>query len=145
MQQNVDGQHKYLYASAGGLYPVQTYVYVKAGRVVNLAEGLYYHDPVQHRLVLTTTSAVIHRDDFDPFVNRTTFDESAFCLFFVSAMAQIEPLYGEHSEKFASIETGLMLQTLDLQALDLGIGLCHIGDLRTVSSWLNYQRMIDRD
>jgi SagB-type dehydrogenase family enzyme len=126
---DVGGQQKYLYASAGGLYPVQTYVYVKAGRIANLVEGLYYHDPVQHKLVLQTTDAVIHRDDFDPFVNRTTFDESAFCMFFVSAMAQIEPLYGEHSERFASIETGFMLQILDLQALDAEIGLCHIGDL----------------
>lgn len=130
-RKSVGGQHKYLYASAGGLYPVQTYIYVKAGRVVNLDEGLYYHDPVRNRLVLQTTDAVIRRDDFDPFVNRTTFDESAFCLFFVSAMVQIEPLYGEHSEKFSSIETGLMLQTLDLQALDLGIGLCHIGDFES--------------
>jgi nitroreductase len=72
---------------------------------------------------------VINRDDFDPFVNRTTFDEAAFCVFFVSAMSQIEPIYGEHSERFASIETGLMLQTLDLQAIEVGIGLCHIGDL----------------
>ena len=125
---NIDGQNKYLYASAGGLYPVQTYIFVKAGRISGLSEGLYYHDPAQHQLVLVTTRAVIHRDDFDPFLNRTTFDESAFCLFFVSAMTQIEPLYGEHSEKFASIETGLMLQTLDLHAIDLGIGLCHIGD-----------------
>ena len=128
-RKELEGKPKYLYASAGGLYPVQTYVFVKAGRVANLAEGLYYHDPVQHKLVLQTTRAVINRDDFDPFVNRTTFDEAAFCVFFVSAMAQIEPIYGEHSERFASIETGLMLQTLDLQAIDVGIGLCHIGDL----------------
>jgi amino acid adenylation domain-containing protein len=121
------GQPKYLYSSAGGLYPVQTYVFVKAGRVSDLVEGLYYHNPMQHTLVRLTTQAVINRDCFDPLVNQPIYDEAAFCLFFVSAMALIEPMYGVESERFASIEAGLMAQVLDLKAPEVGIGLCHIG------------------
>jgi hypothetical protein len=70
---------------------------------------------------------VINRDCFDPLVNQPIYDEAAFCLFFVSAMALIEPMYGVESERFASIEAGLMAQVLDLKAPEVGIGLCHIG------------------
>ena len=39
---------KYRYASAGSLYPVQTYVYIKPGRMTDLAPGYYYYHPVEH-------------------------------------------------------------------------------------------------
>ena len=124
-----DGEAKYLYASAGGLYPVQTYIYIKAGRISGLEEGLYYHDPIKHHLVLITSDRVVHRDQFDPVINQPIFDEAAFCVFFIASMSRIEPMYGEHSERFVHIEAGLMSQILDLNALDAGIGLCHIGEV----------------
>ena len=40
-----NGHSKYNYPSGGGLYPVQTYVHVKPGRVEGLAAGLYYYHP----------------------------------------------------------------------------------------------------
>lgn len=124
-----DNQAKYLYASAGGLYPVQTYIYTKAGRITGLDEGLYYHDPIKHNLVMITSERVIHREHFDPVINQPIFDEAAFCVFFIASMSRIEPMYGEHSERFVQIEAGLMSQILDLNALDAGIGLCHIGEV----------------
>src|SRR5206468_2901043 len=45
------GGIRYAYGSAGGLYPLQTYVAVKAGRVEGLACGTYYYDPGSHELV----------------------------------------------------------------------------------------------
>ncbi len=124
-----DDQAKYLYASAGGLYPVQTYIYIKAGRISGLEEGLYYHDPIKHHLVLITSERIVHREHFDPVINQPIFDEAAFCVFFIASMSRIEPMYGEHSARFAHIEAGLMSQILDLNALEAGIGLCHIGEI----------------
>ena len=124
-----DGESKYLYASAGGLYPVQTYIYIKAGRISGLEGGLYYHDPIDHQLVLISSADVIRREDFDPIINQPIFDEAAFCVFFIAAMSRIEPMYGEESDRFVHIEAGLMSQCLDLNALETGIGLCHIGEV----------------
>jgi len=128
-QVQIAGKPKYLYASAGGLYPVQTYIYVKAGRIDGLSHGVYYHDPLNHSLVPLSTAAVIAREDFDPIVNQPIFDEAAFCVFFVAAMARIEPMYGEHSDRFVNIEAGLMAQCLDMSAADANIGLCHVGEI----------------
>ena len=120
---------KYLYASAGGLYPVQTYIYVKAGRIEGLAEGLHYYDPVAHSIVHVSHANVIKREDFDALINQPIFDEAAFCVCFVGAMSRIEPMYGDDSQRFVNIEAGLMAQCLDLGAKAHGIGLCHVGEL----------------
>ena len=120
---------KYRYASASGLYPVQTYLYVKPGRVAGLAAGAYYLDPRGHRLVpLAPASDELGRDAYSP-INRPVFDRSAFALFLVARMAAIEPLYGEPSRHYVAIEAGLMTQLLETSAPGEGIGLCQIGGL----------------
>jgi amino acid adenylation domain-containing protein len=129
-QIELNGQPKYLYASAGGLYPVQTYLFIKSGRVKGVSEGFYYYDPVDHRLVLISEAAVVHRQQFDRVVNQPIFDEAAFCVYFIASLSSIEPIYGEHSERFVNIEAGLMAQCLDLKAPELKIGVCHIGDVQ---------------
>lgn len=40
---------KYRYPSAGHLYPVQTYIYVKPGRIENLEGGTYYYSATRIR------------------------------------------------------------------------------------------------
>lgn len=125
----LDGGPRRLYASAGGLYPVQTYLHMKPGRVEQIDGGMYYHDPITHRLVSVGTSTAIDRHIHDPFVNRSTFDEAAFSVFLVGRMHAIVPVYDEHAERFATLEAGLMAQLLDLWAPEYGIGLCHIGAL----------------
>ena len=44
-QRELDGRPKYLYGSAGSSYPVQTYLYLKPGRVAGVPGGAYYYDP----------------------------------------------------------------------------------------------------
>lgn len=132
-QIEVQQKPKYLYASAGGLYPVQTYIHVKAGRIESLQQGLHYYDPIGHSFVHLTEAAVVTREDFDPLVNQPIFDESAFCVFFVAAMSRIEPMYGQDSQRFVHIEAGLMAQCLDLGAKAHGIGLCHVGEINATS------------
>nr|UQW95903.1 hybrid polyketide synthase/non-ribosomal peptide synthetase [Archangium gephyra] len=120
---------RFLYASAGGLYPVQTYLHVKPGRVDGLAAGTWYHDPSTHRLVPLAEGAELDRRIHDATLNRSIFDAAAFSLFLVARMGAIEPLYAEHSRHLATLEAGLMAQLLDLEADALGLGLCHIGEV----------------
>src|SRR6185436_19922095 len=120
---------KHRYGSAGNLYPVQTYLHVKTGRVEGLAGGLYYHDPRGHRLVLVSTEDRLDAALWDP-VNRPAFEEAAFAVFLIARLAAIAPLYGERSRHFAALEAGLMTQLLETAAPDHGIGLSQMGGLR---------------
>jgi amino acid adenylation domain-containing protein len=126
-----DGRPKYLYPSAGGLYPVQTYAYAKPGRIQGVAGGAYYHDPFEHRLVAVGQGRSLPAEAYDPFVNQPVFAAAAFALFFVAEMAAIQPLYGERSLEFCHIEAGAMAQLLTGAAIDLELGLCGIGAVET--------------
>jgi acyl-coenzyme A synthetase/AMP-(fatty) acid ligase len=50
---------KYRYASAGSLYPVQTYCYIKPNAIAEITPGIYYYNPVEHRLILIQENAQI--------------------------------------------------------------------------------------
>lgn len=120
---------RYLYPSAGGIYPVQVYVHVKAGRVEGLAQGLYYYHPIRHELLPLAADLEIDRSIHEPFVNRPVFDSAAFSIFLIARQSAIQPLYGAHGGPFATLEAGAMMQLLMMTAPGHGLGLCPIGDL----------------
>ncbi|WP_091075556.1 non-ribosomal peptide synthetase [Micromonospora nigra] len=124
---------KYRYASAGSLYPVQTYVQVRPGRVDGLPGGSYYHDPVAHRLVPVRPDAHLGRD-LHVSTNQSTFDGSAFQVFLVGRMSAVAPLYGDRALHFSLLEAGQMSQLLEETAPDHDLGLCQVGVLRDEST-----------
>ncbi len=115
---------KYRYASAGSLYPIQTYLHVNSERVADLAAGWYYYQPQEHRLV-TLSSATARLDLYGP--HQQLHSDSAFSLFLVAEMAAIEPVYGDQARDFCLIETGYMGQLLMESAPGFELGLCPIG------------------
>ncbi|MCP4996507.1 MAG: amino acid adenylation domain-containing protein, partial [Gammaproteobacteria bacterium] len=119
---------KYRYGSAGSLYPVQTYLYIKPDRVVGVAGGTYYYHPLEHRLVLLSAEAQLNREVHGG-VNRKVFDQSAFSLFLVGELAAIEPMYGPMARDFCLLEAGYISQLLMEVAPTYEIGLCPIGGL----------------
>ncbi|HET7238576.1 MAG TPA: nitroreductase family protein, partial [Terrimicrobiaceae bacterium] len=125
----LDGQPKYLFGSAGSSYPVQTYFYAKPRRIESLSTGAYYFDPAHIRLVLISGGACIDPEIYDFLINRPVFDSAAFSIFLVAQLDAIEPLYGDLSLSFATIEAGLMTQLLEVGAPAYGIGLCQMGGL----------------
>jgi amino acid adenylation domain-containing protein len=120
---------KHRYGSAGNLYPVQTWLLVKASRVDGLAGGIYYHDPQGHRLVLISSADGLDASLWDP-ANRAVFEEAAFAVFLIARLAAIAPLYGERARHFATLEAGLMTQLLETAAPDHRIGLSQMGGVR---------------
>jgi pyochelin synthetase len=102
---------------------------LKPGRIEDLPGGSYFHDPQNHRLVQLVTDKEMDPLAYDPLVNRPVFHEAAFAIFLIAQLKAIVPLYGERSRHYATIETGLMTQLLELAACDHGLGLCQIGDL----------------
>lgn len=122
------GLPRYRYPSAGSLYPVQAYLYVRPGRVEGVEGGTYYHDPRTHRLVLLSPRPRFPGDVHDPH-NRGVFAASAFSLFLVGRMGAIRPVYGDLARDFCLLEAGYAGQLLMTAAPAAGIGLCPRGGL----------------
>jgi len=128
-QVDAGAEPRYLYPSAGGLYPVQAYAHVKAGRVEGLEGGTYYYDPAAHRLQALAPGAEIDRAAHAALINRPVFDQAAFSLFLVAEAGASGPLYGKAGRDFSLIEAGAMLQLLMTVASEVGLGLCPVGSL----------------
>jgi amino acid adenylation domain-containing protein len=125
-QTECDGLTKYRYGSAGGLYPVQVYIYIQPGRVEGIDGGGYYYDPRAHALLELGAGVTI-----DPAVhvaaNRSIHDGSAFSIFLVARMDAITPMYGDRAMDFCLIEAGLITQLLESAGVENGLGFCQIG------------------
>ena len=119
---------KYRYPSAGGLYPIQCYLYIKAGRVADVAGGFYYYQPTDHQLTLLSPDAADLAGLY-PGANGAIFDQAAFALFLVADMDAITPMYGALARDFALLEVGYMSQLLMMAAPHQQLGLCPIGGL----------------
>lgn len=119
---------KYRYGSAGGLYPVQTYVYVKPQRVKGLSSGTYYYQPHEHRLRLLSETACMTRNNYDG-INQVIYDQAAFVIFLVAEYQAIQPMYGQSARDFCLLEAGYISQLLMMEAADYGLGICPVGGL----------------
>jgi len=122
---------KLRYASAGGLYPVQTYVCLHPVRSANSTDaslplGAYYYNPERHALTLLRKEFSLDRS-IHAAVNRPVFDQASFSLFLIADLQAIAPAYGVDSLRFSTLEAGLMAQLLESVAPENGIALCHIG------------------
>ena len=118
---------KYRYPSAGNLYPVQTYLFIKPNRVAGLEGGLYYYHPAKHRLILINSTQEIEGKIYGG--NKPIFAQSAFSIFLIGKLEAIAPIYGELAKDFCLLEAGHIGQLLMSSAPKQEIGLCPIGYL----------------
>lgn len=119
---------KYLYPSAGNLYPVQSYLMIKSERLTGVEAGIYYYCPRQHRLVFLSNLTNAEGDNIYGG-NQSLVEQAAFSLFLIAKLDAITPMYGELAERFCLLEAGHIGQLLMTTAPDFGIGLCPIGNL----------------
>ncbi|MEM9272243.1 MAG: amino acid adenylation domain-containing protein [Cyanobacteria bacterium P01_F01_bin.143] len=118
---------KYLYPSAGNLYPVQTYLFVKPDRVAGLAGGVYYYHRGTHNLLLVNDVSQIDQQVYG--ANQPIFEGAAFSIFLIGQLQAISPMYGELARDFCLLEAGHIGQLLAHLAPKQEIGLCPIGYL----------------
>nr|MDJ0838401.1 amino acid adenylation domain-containing protein [Acidobacteriota bacterium] len=97
---------KYNYPSAGSLYPVQTYVYIRTDGVKDFDGGFYYYHPGSHELVKIHDAPMPNEHCFEAMYN------AAFAVLMVGEHNAIKPLYGSISDDFCTIEAGYMAQLL---------------------------------
>jgi len=120
---------KYRYASGGGVYPVQTYLYIKEGRIEKIPGGVYYYDPKNHDLVLIE-EGIEFSEGIHERGNQDIFRESAFSIFLVGKLDVIKKMYGEKDGlDFMKMEAGLISSLLESTGLENQIGFCQIGTL----------------
>lgn len=128
LKQNFDnGNYTYFYASSGGLYPLDMYIYVKENRVENVNAGLYYYHPASHQLVLVSNDEIT--EDSAYVKNKRIFKSSAITIYIVYNAEASMPVYGGDGYFYASIDTGIVVATLTQMCEKLNLGLCSIGDM----------------
>ena len=134
---------KYRYASGGGLYPVQVYLYIKADRIEGVPAGLYYYDPKNNDLVLLDGDTVL-TESIHEKGNRSIFTESAFSIFLVGKKSTVRKMYGEREGmNYIKIEAGLISSLLENTGIDNQIGFCQIGTLDFES--ISHKLELDED
>lgn len=120
---------KRIYASAGGLYPIQTYIGLKKNAVKGLEEGYYYYNPVKNELQQLYGGAEPD-SQLHVAANSGIYERAAFMVIFVTDMKAIEPIYGnQNAYMYSLLEAGMMTQLLELKGIETGLGFCQIGAL----------------
>ncbi|MGK3982567.1 amino acid adenylation domain-containing protein [Sorangium sp. So ce136] len=117
---------KQLYSSAGNLYPVHAYLYVKPDRIERVPGGTYYFHPEREQLVAIQPGAHIDRSVHGG-PNGQAFDSSAFSVYLVADLGAIEPVYGSRARDLCLMEAGVLAHLLESTAPDHEIGLCQTG------------------
>jgi len=109
---------------AGALYPLE--LYVVAGRVEGLAQGVYHYEPERHQLMKTSD------DDVREALARAAL--SQFCvseapavIVFTADYARTTKKYGNRGRRYVDMEVGYASQNVFLQAEALGLATVSVG------------------
>ncbi len=124
--------------SAGGLYPIETYIYVN--RVEGLKKGIYHYVVGDHELEL------IKEGDFARDVQKGALDQKiahdAAVVFIWSAVFDRSKWkYLQRAYRYVFLDAGHIAQNLALAAEALNLGSCQIGAI--YDDELNYLLGID--
>lgn len=122
---------KYCYPSAGGLYPIDCYIYIKDKRVEKIDEGIFVYIPPRHSLSLVSKERLKKSSHY--FLNQDIFESSSFSVFFFYNSMASMPKYDGRAYYYAIADTGIMMQALTYQAEKMNIGSCIIGDMDFMS------------
>ncbi len=125
-QGTYEGKVKYYYPSAGGFYPIDTYVAIRENRIEGIEKGLYYYNPIKNNLCRIGDDNII--EDFYYFNNKKIAKTSAFSMFFVFNAHVTFPNYGYMAYYYACLDTGIMTELMNEKAGNYNLGVCSIGD-----------------
>ncbi len=110
--------------SAGALYPLE--IYVVAGNVDNLQDGVYRYNPYKHELV-----RVVKGDKrielCDAALGQTSVRNAAAVIVFSAVYERTTVKYGDRGVQYVHMETGHAAQNVFLQTVPLNLGTVVIG------------------
>ena len=105
--------------SAGATYPLE--VFLLAGRVRDLAPGVYRYRPATHDLTLTRAGDA-RADLVAAALRQTWAADAAACIVLAAVFERTAARYGARAERYVPIEVGNAAQNVYLQAAALGLG-----------------------
>ncbi len=110
--------------SAGGLYPVETYLYCRA--VDGLEEGIYHFRPGDYDLEL------IKKGNFAAGLTRAALEQSMIMraqatFIWSSIIARGRWKYAQRAYRYVYMDAGHIAQNLYLAGEGLGLGICTVG------------------
>jgi SagB-type dehydrogenase family enzyme len=111
-------------ASAGALYPLETYVV--AGTVRDLPPGIYRYLPEKHQLLH------VRAGDIRGALCKASLGQEPVCeapasIVFSVAFARTTGKYGKRGIRYGHMESGFAAQNVSLQAVSLGLATVVIG------------------
>ncbi|MFP3897202.1 MAG: SagB/ThcOx family dehydrogenase [Anaerolineales bacterium] len=112
--------------SAGGLYPIETYVVLK--RVEDIEAGVYHYAVAEHALEQLQTG------DFSLQTARAALDqrmayEANVVFVWTSVFERSKWKYKQRAYRYIYLDAGHIAQNVALAAVALGLGSCQIGAL----------------
>ena len=113
--------------SGGALYPLE--LYILAGNVSGLSDGLYRYIPQGHQLV-KIRNGDMRTELYEATLNQSSVNTAPIVLVFSSVWQRITKKYGERGKRYAIIESGHAAQNVYLQAVSLGLGTVAVGAFR---------------
>lgn len=110
--------------SAGALYPLE--VYIIAGNVKDLPDGIYNYMPYEHGLVKVAEGD--RRDELcTAALGQTSVRNAPAIIVFSAVYERITVKYGERGIQYTHMEAGHAAQNVLLQSVSLGLGTVVIG------------------
>jgi len=110
--------------SAGALYPLE--VYVAAGRVRDLAAGVYRYLPRSHSIEMVKEGDVRYDLALASLGQKCVADAPAV-IAIAAVYRRTEPRYKERAERYVHIEAGHAAQNVYLQCESLNLGTVAVG------------------
>jgi len=110
--------------SAGALYPLE--LYVVAGRVEDLVQGVYHYAPGRHQLVKTGDEDV--REALArAALSQSCVSEAPAVIVFTADTARTTKKYGDRGRRYVEMEVGYASENVFLQAEALGLATVPVG------------------
>lgn len=118
---------KYLYPSAGGLYPLDIYIGINKNRVEGYEAGVYYYNPFANTLY--KLEGVCLDETIHYYSNKEISKTSAFSIYFVYNTEFNIKKYGSEGYKYALIDSGYLAQHLTTIGNLNNVASCAIGQI----------------
>ena len=110
--------------SAGALYPLE--LYVVAGNVNDLPDGIYKYKPHKHELAMVVEGDK-RTELYNAALDQPSIKDAATVIVFSAVYERTTGKYGERGIRYVHIEVGHAAQNIYLQAVSLNLGLVVIG------------------
>lgn len=110
--------------SAGALYPLE--LYIVAGKVNDLPDGIYKYKPLTHKLKKIAEGDK-RAELCNAALNQLSVKDAPASIVFAAVYERTSAKYGERAERYVHIEVGHSAQNVYLQAFSLNLGTTVIG------------------